>query len=147
MIDLNKIYYCPYCGSPNPLFLYLTKYKNGTYNMKMVKCNDCKIRMKYKTLIVEMSFYEWGRWLYLNIICYRSPNKKFYDNINWEMLKKNLDLLGKYNKMEFWNGFISAKSIYAEKGYDACKLELDKLIDEKEMYINKSIKKSKLSDF
>lgn len=119
MLDLNKEYVCLYCGHKDTLSYFLQKKANGTYSLKMVKCDDCKERMKLNTLLANMSVYEWGLWLYLNIRVYNSPHNKFYERIDFHKLNYNLSKMGKYVTDEFWRGFKDGKSFNLKAKYKA----------------------------
>lgn len=113
--DLNKVnlndnplykqYVCPYCGSTDVIKNYNIKYKSGLINRKMVKCRICNNRMKRETLIVDMSPYDWGLWLSINIHKYRSPHNKFADKVRFSILYENLNLFGRRIKRDFQEGY------------------------------------------
>jgi hypothetical protein len=109
MINLSKEVICVYCGNIDKLNRFMLKYKDGRYQTKFVKCRKCSKRMRFNTVNNNMSFYEWGYWLYANIIIYSSPNYRFYDDINFEGIKESLIYLGSLAIEDFWKGFYDAK--------------------------------------
>jgi len=118
MLDFTKDYTCTYCGHQDLLTRFISRTKKGLG--KTVRCRACNNRMKLKTLTCNMNPYDWGLWLYLNIIAYRSPHGKFYDRINWDMLWKNINMLGIITKNEFKKGFKDGKEMYRFKGNKEC---------------------------
>ena len=92
MIDLNELYGCPYCANKSEFRKYLIKKADGTYNNKRGKCPLCEEGIKIKTLKADMTPYEWGEWIYLNIIVYNSPHFHFYDKWQHDIFFLNLSM-------------------------------------------------------
>jgi hypothetical protein len=103
--DLNAYYVCPYCANQAPFNKYLMKMASGEYNRKRAKCPLCLENMRMATLKADMSPYEWGMWLYLNIRVYNSPHFKFHDKWQHDIFFINLSLLSRDIKNDWWEGF------------------------------------------
>lgn len=120
MLDFTKILTCPYCGVDDSLKNFLIR-QSGGYNKTYVLCPLCGERLLLKTLLADMSAYEWGEWMYINTRLFNSPHFKFYDKVHWEILFANLKLKYRMGK-EFWRGFHESKEKYSNE-YGKARLE------------------------
>jgi len=146
LLDLQKIYTCPYCANTDTLRNFFLLKKDKSYSYKNPKCRICNEGMRLKTLLAEFTPYEWGLWIYLNIIVYNSPERKFYDKIHFKVLSMNLNILGKYIKDEFWRGFFDGQKIYRKDGKDEC-IEILNGINEQFKIVIPYQKKQTLTNF
>jgi len=121
---LQVEYVCPYCANNAPLQKYLIKKADGTYNQKRVKCPLCNEGIKMITLKADMSAYEWGKWIYLNIRVFNSPHFHFYDKWQHDIFFINLSLFSRSVRNDWWNGF---KEYKGKSNYQTMKEELEKL--------------------
>ena len=141
MIPLNKKFICPYCGYIDSLYSFLVKKKDKSISTKIVKCGMCSVRMKKATLINDMSIYEWGLWLYLNIRLYDA-----YDKVDFKRIYRALHLMGSDNAKEFTSGFSRGKEIYRLDGNEALKTELEE-IEFKYNLTSKAKSRNKLDNY
>lgn len=103
MLDLKKLYVCPYCGIEDMLKYFIIK-----IGKQFVKCPLCGKRMYIKTLLAEFTPEEWGKWIYVNIRLFSSPKYRFYDDVSWDILWANLNKMKLIGK-GFKDGFYGAK--------------------------------------
>lgn len=141
MLNYLKSYVCPYCGFEDILYSFIIKKKDGT-NSKFVRCPYCKINMKLKTLIADMSLYEWGLWLYINIRMFNNPHDRFREKVKMDKIILKLNSLGRIYKKEFWDGWNYGKEKY---DFEGTKI-LNELNDKYGIY-DKKRRNSKLDDF
>ena len=124
MLNLEHEYICPYCANKATMRNFLLFKADGTYNKKHTKCPLCNKRMRIATLKAEMTPFEWGLWIYLNIRIYNSPYYKFYDDWQHEIFFLNLDLLPRNMKNDWWKGF---KKYKGTSDKEAMKRRLEEL--------------------
>jgi len=106
-LDFSELYTCPYCGSRKKLKEYeIIKNKDG--KMRQIICSICNEKMRKNTLINDITPYEWGEWLYLNIRIYNSHFYRFHDKVHMDLLVENLRLSPELANC-FWDGWFHAK--------------------------------------
>lgn len=100
MVELYKQYICVYCGTTDYYKNYWIRDKSHN-----VKCKTCGAYMSKDLLMADMSPYEWGLWLSLNIETHRSPHNRFSEKVDYKLLKFNLNTFSAGVKKEFYDGY------------------------------------------
>lgn len=111
MLEMKKLYVCPYCGIEDKLENFIIK-----IGRQYVRCPLCEERMYIKTLLAEFTPEEWGKWIYVNVRLFNSPRFKFYDKVHWDLLFTNIKVLYSV-EYAFKKGFYGAKREWGT--YDA----------------------------
>lgn len=137
-LNFSELYTCPYCGSRKKLREYkIMRNKDG--KIRQIICSTCNETMRKNTLINDITPYQWGEWLYLNIRTYNSHFYKFHDKVHMDLLVENLRMSPDLANC-FWDGWFHAKDEWNKGTGNRLLIEI-----ENKMYPKKKI--SKLNGF